>query len=53
MHVYVWEHIFNLYYRTDQWMFTNVGRDEVLMVPYKCCFFRPYISRGGSMVGQK
>ena len=31
MHVYVWEHIASLYYRTAQWMFTKLGRDEVLM----------------------
>ena len=39
MHVYVWEHIVSLYYRTAKWMFTKLGRDEVLMVPYKCCCF--------------
>ena len=32
MHVYVWEHIASLYYRTASWMFTKLGRDEVLMV---------------------
>ena len=31
MHVYVWEHIVSLYYRTALWMFTKLGRDEVLM----------------------
>ena len=32
MHVYVWEHIVSLYlYRTAEWMFTKLGRDEVLM----------------------
>ena len=32
MHVlYVWENIASLYYRTAQWMFTKLGRDEVLM----------------------
>ena len=31
MHVYVWEHIASLYYRTAQWMFMKLGRDEVLM----------------------
>ena len=31
MHVYVWEHIAILYYRTAKWMFTKLGRDEVLM----------------------
>ena len=53
MHVYVWEHIVSLYYRTARWMFTKLGRDEVLMVPYKCCCFRPDPSRGGSRAGQK
>ena len=31
MHVYVWEHIASLYHRTAEWMFTKLGRDEVLM----------------------
>ena len=31
IHVYVWEHIVSLYYRTAQCMFTKLGRDEVLM----------------------
>ena len=53
MHVYVWEHIVSLYYRTSKWMFTKLSRDEVLMVPYKCCCFRPDPSRGGSRAGQK
>ena len=39
MHVHVWEHIVSLYYSTAKWMFTKLGRDEVLMVPYKCCCF--------------
>ena len=39
MHVYVREHIVSLYYRTAKGMFTKLGRDEVLMVPYKCCCF--------------
>ena len=40
MHVYVWDYIVSLYYRTAKWMFTKLGRDEVLMVVYKycCCF---------------
>ena len=39
MHVYVWEHIVSLYYRTAYWMFTKLGMHEVLMVIYKyCCF---------------
>ena len=31
MHVYVWEHIVSLYYRTAKWMLTTLGRDEVIM----------------------
>ena len=31
MHIYVWKHIASLYYRTAEWMFTKLGRDEVLM----------------------
>ena len=31
MHVYVWEHIASLYYRTAERMFMKLGRDEVLM----------------------
>ena len=39
MHVYVWEHIVSLSYRTAEWIFMKLGRDEVLMVPYKCCCY--------------
>ena len=66
MHVYVWEHIVSLYCRTAQWMCTKLGRDGLLMVPYKCCcfsarsvqgqsvvVFRPDPSRGSSKAGQK
>ena len=39
MHVYVWEYIVSLYYRTAKGMFTKLGRDEMLMVIYKyCCY---------------
>ena len=31
MHVYIWEHIVSLYYRTAEWMFTKLGRNELLM----------------------
>ena len=55
MHVYmyVWEHIVSLYYRTAQWMFTKLCRDEVLMVPYKCCCFSARFVKGRSRAGQK
>ena len=33
MHVYVWEHIVSLSYRTAWWMCTNLVRDEMLMTP--------------------
>ena len=56
MHVYVWEHIVSLYYRTAELMFTKLCRDEVLMVPYKfCCFSARSVQRriqGGTKIGQ-
>ena len=33
MHVYVWQRIVGLHYRTTWWMFTKLGRDEELMAP--------------------
>ena len=53
MHVYVWEHIVSLYYRTAQWMFTKLGRDEVLMVPCKCCCFLARSVQGRIQGGAK
>ena len=53
---YVCSHIYNvvsLCYRTSWRMLMKLGRDEVLMVPYKCCCFRPDPPRGVSRVGQK
>ena len=32
-------HIVSLSYRTNRWIFMKLGRDEVLIVPYKCCCF--------------
>ena len=56
MHVYVWEHIVSLSYITAWWIFMKIGRDEVLMVPYKCCCFsaRPVQGRiqGRAKIGQ-
>ena len=48
MHVYVWEHIVSLYYRTTWWMFMKVGRDEVLMVPHLCIDFLANFAQGGA-----
>ena len=57
MHVYVWEHIVNLSYRTDWWKFSKIGMDEVLMVSYKCCCFsaRPIQWRiqSGAKIGHR
>ena len=48
MHVYVWEHIVSLYYRTAQWMFTKLGRDEVLMALHMHKDVLPYLPKGRS-----
>ena len=32
-------HIFDFFSRTAWWILMKLGRDEVLMVPYKCCCF--------------
>ena len=32
-------HIFNFFSRTAWWILMKLGRDKVLMVPYKCCCF--------------
>ena len=56
MYVYVWEHIVSLYYRTAWWMFTKLGRDEVLMVPHlRLGFLARFAQRwiqGGTKIGQ-
>ena len=46
-------HIFDFFSRTAWWILMKLGRDEILMVPYKCCYFRPDLPRGGSRAGQK
>ena len=53
MHVYVWKHIVSLYYRTTQWIFMKLGRDEVLMVPYSCCCFSARSVQGRIQGGAK
>ena len=56
MYVYVWEHIVALYYRTAWWIFTKLGRDEVLMVPHLCIGFSANSAKGwiqgGAKIGQ-
>ena len=46
VHVYVWEHIFDLFSRTAGWILMKLDRDEVLMVPYKCCCFSARSTKG-------
>ena len=41
MHVYVWEHIVSLFYRT-----AKLGRDDVLMVPHLCIDFSANLAQG-------
>ena len=53
MHVYVWEHIVSLYYITALWIFMKLGRDGVLMVPYKCCCFSARSVQGRIQGGAK
>ena len=53
MHVYAWEVIVSLSYRTDWWIFTKLGRDDVLMVPYKCCCFSARSVQGWIQGGAK
>ena len=53
MHVYVWKHIVSLYYRTVERMLTKLGRDEVLIVPYKCCCFSTRFVQGWIQGGAK
>ena len=52
MHVYVWDHIVSLYYRTAQWMFTKLGRDEVLMALHLHKDVLPYLLKGRSRARQ-
>ena len=51
MHVYVLEHIVSLCYRTARWMFTKLGRDEVLMAPHLWLDAQGWI-QGVAKIGQ-
>ena len=50
-------HIFNFFSRTAWWILMKLGRDEVLMVPYKCCCFSARSAqgriKGGAKIGHR
>ena len=46
-------HIFNFFSRTAWWILMKLGRDEVLMVPYKCCCFSARSAQGRIQGGAK
>ena len=50
-------HIFNFFSRTAWWILMKLGRDEVFMVPYKCCCFSARSAQGriqgGTKIGQR
>ena len=50
-------HNFNFFSRTARWILMKLGRDEVLMVPYKCCCFSARSAQGriqgGAKIGHK
>ena len=46
-------HIFNFFSRTAWWILMKLGRDEVLMVPYKCCCFSYRSAQGWIQGGAK
>ena len=39
-------HIFNFFSRTAWWILMKLAKDEVLMVPYKCCCFSARSAQG-------
>ena len=55
MHVYVWEHIVSLYFRTAHLIFTKYGRDEVLIAGHMhlICFGHicPGVDPGRGKIG--
>ena len=46
-------HIFDFFSRTAWWILMKLGRDEVLMVPYKCCCFSARCAQGRIQGGAK
>ena len=46
-------YIFNFFSRTARWILMKLGRDEVLMVPYKCCCFSARSTQGRIQGGAK
>ena len=46
-------HIFNFFSRTAWWILMKLGRNEVLMVPYKCCCFSARSPQGRIQGGAK
>ena len=46
VHLSVNFYIFNFFSRTARWILMKLGRDEVLMVPYKCCCFSARSAKG-------
>ena len=46
-------YIFNFFSRTAWWILIKLGRDEVLMVPYKCCCFSARSAKGRIQGGAK
>ena len=46
-------YIFNFFSRTASWILMKLGRDEVLMVPYKCCCISARSAQGRFQGGAK
>ena len=46
-------YIFNFFSRTAWWILMKLGKDEVLMVPYKCCCFSARSAQGRIQGGAK
>ena len=57
MLVYVWEHIFSLYYRTAWWIVMKIGGDEVPIAPPSCSGFSARSAQGhiqgGAQIGKR